>query len=133
MEIIPVAIQTAVIVAFLIVTRQDFFQSFAAAILSLIWLRVNKSKMAEDFGDIRLRRRLFTLLGEWLNRDDAEEEFDAALERYQMIDSSIEDDVYREVVTAAGLADSFRGFVNILVLIYLCYLIVAGILSGQLL
>lgn len=62
-ELIPVIVQAAGIVAFLFLAKEDYFQSFVVIVLSLIWLKVSHSRMAEDFGDFRLRRHLFSLLG----------------------------------------------------------------------
>lgn len=133
MESIPAAVQVASIVVVLLLTADDSFRTFASIILSLIWLKVSKKqKMVEDFGDFRLRRHLFSLIGEWMNRSNAAEEFDGALSRYLMIDGSIENDEHKAVVTAAGLADSLRGLVSFLVYGYLVYVIVTVLLSGQL-
>ena len=126
--LIPVAIQAASIVVFLILTSQDYFQAFVAVILSLMWLKMSESKMPEDFGDFRLTRHLFSLLGKWMNRNEATEEFDDALARYMMIDG-IENDEYKAVVTASGFANSFRGFVSFSLFVYLTYLVVAVVLS----
>ncbi|GGY11338.1 hypothetical protein GCM10007160_42960 [Litchfieldella qijiaojingensis] len=85
--------------------------------------------MAEDFGDFRVRRHLFSLIGEWMNRSDAAEEFDDALSRYLMIDGSVENDEYKAVVTAAGLANNFRGLVSFLIYVYLVYLVATALLG----
>lgn len=130
MELIPVAIQAASIVVFLILTSQDYFQAFAAVILSLMWLKVSESKMPEDFGNFRLTRHLFSLLGKWMNQDRAPEEFDDALARYTMIDG-IENDLHKAVVTASGLANSVRGFISFSIFVYLTHLVVAVVLSWQ--
>lgn len=130
MELIPVAIQAASIVVFLILTRQDHFQAFAAVILSSVWLKVSESRMPEDFGNFRLTRYLFALIGNWMNRDEAAKEFDDALARYTQIDG-IENDLYMAVVTAAGLANSLRGFVSFSVFVYLTYLVATVLLIWQ--
>ncbi|GAA0583181.1 hypothetical protein ACFQH5_17980 [Halomonas salifodinae] len=129
MELIPAAVQAGSIVVFLVLTAKDSFQAFAAVILSLIWLTVSKNKMAEDFGEFRVRRHLFSLIGEWMNRNDAAEEFDDALSRYLMIDGSVENDEYKAVVTAAGLANNFRGLVSLLIYVYLVYLVATALLG----
>lgn len=130
MELIAVVLQAAGIATFLFVTKEDYFQSFVAVVLGLVWLKVTNSEMTEDFADFRLRRHLFSQIGEWMNRKEATKEFDDALARYQMIEGSIENDDYKAVVTATGFANSFRRIVTFLLSCYLIYLIVA-VASGS--
>lgn len=59
-----------------------------------------------------------------MNQEDAADEFDEALAKYQMIDGSIENDEYRAVVTAAGIANALRGAIAFLISCYLVYLTV---------
>jgi hypothetical protein len=133
MEFIPAALQVASIVVILLLTADDHFQTLTAAILSLIWLKVGKNqKIVEDFGDFRVRRHLFSVTGEWMGRDNAAAEFDGALSRYLMIDGSIENDEYKAVVTAAGLANNFRSLISLLVYGYLVYVIAIVLLNGRL-
>jgi hypothetical protein len=124
MELIPVLVHAAGIVAFLYLTKMDSFQTFVAVFLGLIWLKMSSNRMAEDFGAFRLQRHLFSLLGKWINQDDAEEEFDEALAKYQMITGSIENEEYLAVVTAAGIANFVREMVAFFVSCYLIYVTV---------
>ena len=121
MEMIPAAIQAAGIAAFLLLTAQDTFETFVAITLCVIWLKVSENKMAEQFGEFRVKRHLFSALGKWLDKGEAADIFDSALEKYLMFEGNVESDQYKAVVTAAGLANNFRGLVSFVVYSYLFY------------
>lgn len=131
LELIPATVQAGSIILLSLLTRHDSFQSLVAVILCLIWLTVSKKKMAEQFGELRLRRHLFSVIGNWMNRSDAGEEFDRALSRYLMIEGGIENDDHKAVATAASLANNVRGMVSFAVYAYLAYFVATALLAGQ--
>lgn len=129
LALMPVAIQAAGIAAFLYVTRQEIIFTFAAIILSLIWLKVSKENWVEDIGEKRATRHLFGQLGKWLDQEDAEKVFDDALSKYLMIDGSIESDDNKALVTAAEIANSLRGTASVLVSMYLLYVVFMSVVQ----
>ena len=123
LAVLPVVIQVVGISVFLYVAREDVVYTFAAIILSLVWLKVSEDKSVQEFGEKRAARHLFGKLGEWLNQEDAKNVFDDAQSKYLMFDKSIEADEYKAVTTASGIANSLRGAANVLVSIYLVYIV----------
>ena len=123
LALMPVVIQVTGIAAFLYVTRGEIIYTFAAIILSLIWLKVSEDKSVQEYGEKRAARHLFGKLGEWLDQENAENVFDDAQSKFLMFDSSIEADEYKAVVTAAGIANSLRGAAYVLVSVYLVFVI----------
>ena len=123
MALLPVAIQVAGIAAFLYATRQEIIFTFAAIFLSLIWLKVSEENWVQEIGEKRATRHLFRQLGKWLDQEDAEEVFDDAQSKYLMIDGSIESDDNKALVTAAGIANSLRGAVYVVVSMYLVFVV----------
>lgn len=122
MELIPVAIQLSGIAALLVAVHGNLPFSISAILISLIWLKVSRSKMTDQYGDLRLRRALFVHIGNWLNRDNPESEFDRAQSDFLMIDGSLDDDQHRAVVTAAGAANLIRSAGSVVMHVYLAYL-----------
>ena len=100
LELIPVAVQVTGITAFLFVTRKETTYTFAAIILSLVWLKVSENKSPQEYGEKRVARHLFGKLGEWLDQKDATNIFDDTQSKYLMFEGSIEADEYRSLVTA---------------------------------
>ena len=123
LALLPVAIQVTGIAAFLYVTRGDIVYTFAAIILSLIWLKVSEDKSVQEYGEKRAARHLFGKLGEWLDKEDAKNIFDNTQSKYLMFDGSIEADEYKAVVTAAGIANNLRGTAYVLVSMYLVFVV----------
>lgn len=124
LELIPAVVQINGIATFVLVTWGEIFQSFVAVMLGLIWLKVsNSNKLSEDLANFRLRRLLFSRLGEWMNQDDAASEFDYALARYQLIED-VESDKHTALVTATAIANGIRSLVTFLLSCYLIYLII---------
>jgi hypothetical protein len=115
------------IAAFLYVTRQEIVFTFAAIILSLIWLKVSEENWVQEIGEKRATRRLFVQLGKWLDQEDAEKVFDDAQSKYLMIDGSIESDLHKATVTAAGIANSLRGVASVLARVYLLYVVITSV------
>jgi hypothetical protein len=123
LELLPAVIQVTGIAAFLYVARQEIIYTFGAIFLSLIWLKVSEQKWVQEFGKMRVTRRLFGKMGEWLSQEDAEEVFDDALAEYLMIDRNVDSDDNIAVVTAAGLANTLRGAAYVLVSVYLVFVV----------
>lgn len=130
LALFPVVIQVAGITAFLYVAREQIIYTFAAIILSLIWLKVSEDKSVVDFGEKRAARHLFGKLGEWLDQKDAENVFDEAQIKYLMFDSSIESDEYSAVATASGIANTLRGAAYVVVSMYLVFVVFTVVTSA---
>ncbi len=129
MELIPVAIQITGIAALLILTLGESTHSIAAIVLSLTWLKVSQSEMPEEYGKLRAARHLYGKLGGWLNQEDGESIFDVTTSKYLLIDGSIQDDQYRAVITAAGLANGIRGFASFVIHAYLLFVLLIFLLA----
>ena len=121
LALLPVVIQITGIAALLYVTQYEVKTTFAAIILSLIWLKVSEDNSVQQYGEKRAARHLFGMLGKWLNQQDAKKVFDDAQSKYLMFDTSIEADEYKAVMTAAGIANSLRGVATVLVTVYLVF------------
>ena len=130
LALLPVVIQVTGIAAFLYVTRGEIIYTFAAIILSLIWLKVSEDKSVQEYGEKRVARHLFGKLGEWLDQKNAKNVFDDAQSQFLMFESSIEADEYKAVVTAAGIANNFRGTVYVLVSVYLVFVVFTVVVSS---
>jgi hypothetical protein len=68
-----------------------------AIILSLIWLKISKNKLPDEYGGMLLNRRLFEVVGEWLNQVDPAGEYDKAQMEFLMLDDSTENS-YRNTI-----------------------------------
>lgn len=124
MELIPVAIQLVGIMTFLYVSRSDYFQTLVAIVSSFIWLKVSNNKIPDEYGEMRLTRHLFGVIGDWLERVEALEEYDKAQSEFLMIEGRLEDDQYKSLITAAGVGNMVRSFAGILLTLYLVVVIV---------
>ena len=127
-ELIPALIQIIGIGALLILTYGESTHSVAAIFISLIWLKLNHSTMPEEYGKLRTTRNLFGKLASWINQHDGEREYDDAASKFMMFEGSIEDNQFRSVVNAAGLANVLRGFASFAIHVYLVFTIAALIL-----
>ena len=121
MELLPAAVQIVGIGTLLYLVYGEPAYSIAAIIISLIWLKSSHSKMAQEFGQLRTTRFLFGRLAGWLNQPDGESEFDSAASEFMMFEGSIEENQYRSVVIAAGLANGLRGLASFVIYGYLVF------------
>ena len=127
MELVPTAVQIIGISALLILTYGEPTHSIAAIMISLIWIKQCHSNMPEEYGKLRTTRYLFGKLAGWLNQNDGESEYDDAASKFMMFDGSIESNLYRSVITAAGLANGLRGTASFAIHVYLIFTILAYI------
>ena len=121
----PFVVQAAAILALLLITFGDHFNTIVALIASVIWLKMSNDKSVQEFGELRAGRRLFALIGRWFDRDDAQEQFDKVLAETLMFEHSIEHEDYLALVTAKGMANLVRGALSFLLQAYL--LVVAAL------
>lgn len=119
MEIAPLFVQLIGIISILFVAYHDIFHSLLAIIVSILWLKLSKNKLSDEFGQLRMQRFLFVKLGEWLNQPDSKKIYQQAQEDYLMMDGEMEDNKYVEVVTAAAIVNFLRSSAAILISIYL--------------
>ena len=129
MEMVPLMVQLIGIVALLYLAYPDTLFSLASIIISFIWLKVSKNEMPDEFGRLRMQRRLFATLGDWLNQPAATDEYDKAQEDILLIDGSLEDDQYWELISAASIANMVRSTVTIFLSIYMLYSVVIIFIS----
>jgi hypothetical protein len=107
----------------LLIAREDAIYTFAAIILSLIWLKVSRIEFSDEYGEKRVARHLFGKLGEWLDQGDAITIFDDAQSKYLGFERNIEDDDYKAIVRWASMADFLRGIASRLLHAYLVFVI----------
>lgn len=122
MELIPFFIQLIGIITLLYVAFSNQFYSLSAIILSIIWLKLSRSEMPDEFGRMRMQRRLFEKLGNWLEQPTATEDYDKAQEDTLLIDGSLEEDRYKELISAAGIVNFARSTASVFLCIYLLYI-----------
>lgn len=118
-EAVPWLLQAAAITALCLAARGDFFHTFLAVAAGHCWLLLGKNRLPDTYGYLRTTEHLFTTVGAWLGREDAEDEFNEIRSRYLFIDSPLTHRDYRAVVTAAGIANLLRGFTSGLLFLYL--------------
>jgi len=129
MEMVPLIVQLLGIVALLYLAYPDALFSLASIIICFIWLKLSKNEMPDEFGRLRMQRRLFAKLGDWLDQSAATDEYDKAQEDILLIEGSLEDDQYCELISAAGIANMVRSTVSILLSIYMLYSVVTIFIS----
>lgn len=97
-ELPALAIQVTAISALLVLTYGDLVLTLFATILSIVWLTISRHDIGDELGKLRAYRTLFGKLGEWLGRNDAYDEFDAALSKHMYVDQGIEHTDYSGLV-----------------------------------
>jgi hypothetical protein len=114
MELAPVLIQISAVGALLALVQDDLALSLAGAILGLVWFRVTRSPLQDQYAELRLQRALFLVMGNWLGRDDAEEAFDRSSQEALQAAGSLEDDDYKTAVAAEAIANMVRSLASFL-------------------
>lgn len=122
MELIPFLFQLMGIVVLLFVAYPDQYYSLLGIILSIIWLKFSKSELPDEYGKLRMQRRLFESIGAWFNRTTAAEEYDKIQEETLLIDGSLEEDRYRELISAAGIVNFARSAASFFLHLYILYI-----------
>lgn len=121
-ELIPFFIQLIGIITLLFVAFSNHFHSLSAAILSIIWLKVSKSELPDDFRRMRMQRLLFEKLGNWVQQPTASEDYDKAHEDIYRIDRILGNDVYQTVMVAKQRLNFARYIASIILSLYLVYI-----------
>jgi len=124
LDLVPIAVQFVGIGTLLFLVYGEPALSIAAIIISSIWLKLSHSDMPQEYGELRTTRHLFGKLAGWMNQPGGADEYDHAASKFMMFDGSIEDAQYRQVVTAAGLANGLRGFASLIIHGYLIFTVV---------
>lgn len=129
MEMVPLLVQLIGIVGLLYLAYPVPFFSLASIIICFIWLKLSKNEMPDEFGRLRMQRRLFQNLGDWLDQPAATDEYDKAQKDILLIEGSLEDEQYWELVSAAGIVNMARDAASIFLSIYMLYSVVTIFIS----
>lgn len=122
MELIPFLFQLMGIISLLFVAYPDQYYSLLGIILSILWINFSKSNLPDEYGKLRMQRRLFESIAAWFNRTTATEEYDKIQEETLLIDGSLEEDRYRELVSAAGIVNFARSTASFFLHLYVLYI-----------
>jgi len=120
-------VQTAGIAALLIAAHGVFLHTLFALVASLVWVKVTTTELPQELGELRVRRKLFATLGEWLGRSDGGDVFDKAYAEHLYMEEGIEAPQYDTVAKAKGMANLWGG---ILSFVLQCYLLVVIIVAA---